>query len=494
MNAKQLCRFRSKVNAFCVLALVFALCQLPFGVSPVSASSRPLARAVAANKAPLSPAVCPASIGFGETIQCSILSAGEIDIYTFTANAGDKVLVRMSKPSGGALVLGTRIYSSGGTKLCEAYNSVPAEIASCTLPSAGTYSIQAMDMLGTHTGNYYLYLQRLNNPGSTVPIAFGQTLMGSMISPAQMDTYTFTANAGDKVLVRMSKFLEEDIVLETRVYSPDGTKLCQAYNAVPAEIASCTLPSAGTYTILATDLLGNRLGDYSLYLQRLNNPGSPAPIAFGQALVGAMISPAQMDTYTFTANAGDKVLVRMNKPSGGSLVLETRVYGPDGVKLCEAYNAVPAEIASCTLPSAGTYTILATDLLGNRLGDYYLYLQRLNNPGNAVPIGRGQALTGSISTAAEMDTYIFTASAGDMVLVKVSKLSGSLWMGVRLYGPDGTQLCEASSSSTATIPGCSMPSNGSYTILVFDSLSGTYTGDYRLYLDCCGVYLPLVTK
>ena len=118
-----------------------------------------------------------------------------------------------------------------------------------------------------------------------------------------------------------------------------------------------------------------------------------------------------------------------------------------------------AEIASCTLTSTGTYTILAYDSYsGTNTGDYYLHLQRLNNPGNATPIDFGQTLSGSIITPAEMDTYTFSASAGDRVLVRMSKASGDLWPGVRIYSPDGTKLCEAYSSATAEIASCALTS------------------------------------
>ena len=78
------------------------------------------------------------------------------------------------------------------------------------------------------------------------------------------------------------------------------------------------------------------------------------------------MTPAEMDTYTFTASAGDKVLVRMSK-SSGDLWPEIRVYSPDGTKLCEAYSSATAEIASCTLTSTGTYTILAYDYYTERI-------------------------------------------------------------------------------------------------------------------------------
>jgi uncharacterized protein YdeI (BOF family) len=315
--------------------------------------------------------LCPPSIAFGETNQCSIGSVSETDSYTFTASAGDKVLVRMNKSSGG-LWSEIRVYSPDAVKLCEAYSSAMAEIASCTLPSAGTYTLLAYDHFGTYTGDYYLYLQRLNNPGSPLPIAFGQTLSGTITTPIKTDSYTFTAGAGDKVLVRMNKS-SGGLWSEVRVYSPDGAKLCEAYSSAMAEIASCTLPSIGIYTLLAYDHFGTYTGDYYLYLQRLNNPGNPLPIAFGQTLSGTITTPIKTDSYTFTAGAGDKVLVRMNKSSGG-LWSEVRVYSPDGAKLCEAYSSAMAEIASCTLSIAGTYTLLAYDHFGTYTGDYRLYL------------------------------------------------------------------------------------------------------------------------
>jgi hypothetical protein len=219
----------------------------------------------------------------------------------------------------------------------------------------------------------------------------------------------------------------------------------------------------------------------------------PPSISFGETIQCSIVSVGETDTYTFTASAGDKVLVRASK-SSGTIWPGIRVF-LGATELCQAGSSITAEIASCPLPSAGTYTILVLDSYsGTFTGDYYLYLQRLNNPGNAIPIAHGQILMGSITTPAEMDTYTFIASVGSKVLVRVSKSSGTIWPGVRIYGPDGTKMCEEGSSTSALIPGCSIPSSGTYAILAYDSYSGTYTGDYRVYLDCCNVYLPLVLK
>jgi len=53
------------------------------------------------------------------------------------------------------------------------------------------------------------------------------------------------------------------------------------------------------------------------------------------------------------------------------------VYGPDGIKVCEATDPSTAEIASCPLTSNGIYLILAFDDSGMLTGNYNLYLRNL---------------------------------------------------------------------------------------------------------------------
>lgn len=103
---------------------------------------------------------------FGQTIQRSIGAAGELDAYTFAANAGDVALARMSVTSGG-LDPHLRIYGPDGTMLCEA--SYPfegsAEISSCALSTNGTYALLVGDYGGTDTGGYNVHLDRVHALG-----------------------------------------------------------------------------------------------------------------------------------------------------------------------------------------------------------------------------------------------------------------------------------------------------------------------------------------
>jgi len=415
-------------------------------------------------------------INFGETICASIDSAGEVDTYTFSASAGDSVLIRMSASSG-SLYPEIRLYGPDGNELAWAWDSRTAEVL-WILPGDGQYTILAADHYGNYTGSYCIFVQRVNNPGNATAIGFGQTISGSIDSAAKTDTYTFSAGAGDSVLIRMSKS-SGSLYPEIRLYGPDGNELAWAWDSRTAEVL-WILPSDGQYTVLTCDHYGNYTGSYCIFVQRLNNPGNATPIGFGQTISGSIDSAAKTDTYTFSAGAGDSVLIRMSK-SSGSLYPEIRLYGPDGNELAWAWDITTAEVL-WILPGDGQYTILAADHYGNYTGSYYVFVQRLNNPGNATPIVFGQTISGSIDTAAKTDTYAFSAVAGDSVLIRMSASPGFLDPEIRLYGPDGNELAWAWDYYSTAEVSWILPGDGQYTILARDS-GGDNTGGYGIFVQ-----------
>jgi hypothetical protein len=321
---------------------------------------------------------CPQRIDFGLTIQCSIDAASEIDTYTFDAQADDRVMLRMARASE-TLQPWIRVFAPDKAQVCESYAERLADLLDCHLPRSGTYSIQVADSSRERkeTGNYTLYLQRLNNPGITLPIAFGQPLSGSIGRPTQIDTYSFEANVDDRILIRMLR-ASETVQPWIRVYAPDGRLTCEAYAERFVEKTDCIIPRTGLYTVLASDASRARTetGNYTLYIQRLNNPGRATLISPRQALSGTIASPAEIHTYTFEGRADDKVVLRMNRTSE-TIQPWMRVYAPNGVLTCEGHSERQAE-AYCTLPRSGTYTLLVADAsrAGTETGAYSLSLTR----------------------------------------------------------------------------------------------------------------------
>ena len=431
--------------------------------------------------------ICPLTISYGETIQCSIDAAGEVDTYAFSANSGDVILARMSS---GQCCNGRSIslYGPGGNLLISKSDYSRVEITQ-TLSVAGNYTLLvtfASGSGGSYTGDYELHLQKLNGPSSATPIVYGQSLTDTIDLAAEFEAHTFSASSGDVILARMSSG-QCCNGREIRLYGPDGNLLISKSDYSRVEITQ-TLSVAGNYTLLVTFASGSGgsyTGDYELHLQKLNGPSSATPIVYGQSLTDTIDLAAEFEAHTFSASSGDVILARM---SSGQCCngREIRLYGPDGNLLISKSDYSRVEITQ-TLSVAGNYTLLVTFASGSGgsyTGDYELHLQKLNGPSSATPIVYGQSLTDTIDLAAEFEAHTFSASSGDVILARMS--SGQCCNGreIRLYGPDGNLLISevdytrVEITQTLTLP-------GSYTFLVgFEGgSSGSLTGEYELHLQ-----------
>jgi hypothetical protein len=166
------------------------------------------------------------------------------------------------------------------------------------------------DYYGGRTGNYGIFVQRLNNPGNATAIGFGQTISGSIDSAAEIDTYTFSASAEDSVLIRMSKssgYLDPQV----RLYGPDGNEVASGWDESSFKV-SCVLPSDGQYTILACDYGGTDTGGYGIFVQTLNLP----TIEIAESVVDNIEFPGQDRFYKFVLPETGQSLISLKTAIG----------------------------------------------------------------------------------------------------------------------------------------------------------------------------------
>jgi len=312
--------------------------------------------------------------------------------------------------------------------------------------------------------------------GGPITVVFGETVSGSIDPAGEVDTYVFSAFAGDTVLVRMSQ-VSGSLWPELRLYSPNGTELGRNWSYAVVEV-NCTLGEDGEYAVEARSYFSDYTGNYGVFFQRLNNPGNAVSTVFGVTVSGFTGLVGEVGTFSFSAAVGDLVLVRMSRVSG-YLWPEIRLFSSNGIELCGDWSYDIAEI-NCTLSEDGGYTVLAHDHFGDYTGNYSIFIQRLDNPGNVVSVVFGATVLGSIDPVGEVDTFGFSAVVGDTVLVRTSWASGYLWPEVRLFAPDGTELKRDWSYGLVEI-NCTLAEDGNYTVLVHDHF-GEYTGNYTLYL------------
>jgi hypothetical protein len=139
-----------------------------------------------------------------------------------------------------------------------------------------------------------------------------------------------------------------------------------------------------------------------------------------------------------------------------------------------------------TIPASGTYTLLVGDCSDTHTGNYALYVQRTNNPSGALILPLDVTQTGALGSAAQNNTYTFSASANSVVDFTMVTTSGSLSPKIRLYNPSGQQVASASPSycngSTIEMNTVTLPVSGAYTVLLADC-SDINSGNYDLYMQ-----------
>ncbi|MCD4811280.1 PKD domain-containing protein [bacterium] len=215
------------------------------------------------------------------------------------------------------------------------------------------------------------------------PIEYGETISGSINYSTEIDTYTFSADSNDTVTIRIDGPSSRSALnTEIRLYAPNGTLLTSQWSYDNLEMLH-TLPDNGEYTIMICDSGIAYTGSYSLFILRINNPSNKTPIVFGETISGSINYSTEIDTYTFSADSNDTVTIRIDGPSSRSaLNTEIRLYAPNGTLLTSQWSYDNLEMLH-TLPDNGEYTIMICDSGIAYIGNYSLFILRLNNPGSA---------------------------------------------------------------------------------------------------------------
>ena len=291
--------------------------------------------------------------------------------------------------------------------------------------------------------------------------------MASIDPAGDLDLYTFSANAGDSILVAVTP-ASGNLYPDVSLYGPDGNELASAwcdYARRPIEI-SRVLPEDGHYTILVRDHYGfGRTGSYGIVGEILNDPGNTVRPAPGETVLASIDPAGDLDLYTFSANAGDSILVAVT-PASGNLYPDVSLYGPDGNELASAwcdYARRPIEI-SRVLPEDGHYTILVREAGGSGgKGNYELSL----NKQVLEQLTLGDPCTAVIS-AGIWHRYYVEVEADKKLLVTLEPNSPTAVL--ELYSRYGQLPDKAQSDWTSKVK----TTLGNYEILISPTNSGTY--------------------
>src|ERR1035441_5582907 len=326
----------------------------------------------------------------------------------------------------------------------------------------------------------------------------------------QTNTWAFTANVGDRIVLRGAALTSTNAFEPwLRIYNPGGVLIADSgiNSSVDVEELALTATNSGTYTVLITDTdYGGFIGTgaYRLYFAQLPGTFVVPPGDEGGSLASGgnydgTIQLGDLDFWSFTANTGDRVVLR------GAALTSTnafdpwlRIYDPHGVLVADSgvNSSVDVEELTLTATNSGTFTVLMTDtdygeFIGT--GTYRLYFAQL--PGTFVvpPGDDGGSLTnggnysGTIQLG-DLDLWSFSANAGDRIIVRGAALTSTNdfepWL--RIYDPHGVLVADSGINSSVDVEELDLTAtnSGTFTVLMTDTDYGGFigTGTYRLYV------------
>jgi len=437
----------------------------------------------------------------------SILVAGQTNSYTFTAAAGERLQVRLAISSG-TLVGKIDLFGPGGTLLASNYNATVASLINDTAVSSGTYTVVVSDASAnsqhgnTGTGIYNLFVTRSTQatPEGTAQTN-GQPTAGT-IDYGDLDTFTLTATAGEKLQLRIVKTSGTTFVPRIDLYDPNGALVTSTYNATVGSLINDTASVSGTYMVVVSDYSGNSAhgndstGTYNLYVTRSTQASAEAvALTNGQPTAGT-IDLGDLDILTFTATAGERMQLRIVKTSGATLVPRIDLYAPNGTLVTSTYSATVGSLINDTASVSGTYMVVVSDYSGNSAhgndstGSYNLYVTRsTQTSADAVALTNGQPTAGTIDLG-DLDILTFTATAGERLQLRIVKTSGSLLVPrIDLYAPDGTLVSATYDASVGSLINDTASVSGTYMVVVSD-----YSGNSAHGNDSTGTYNLYVTR
>ena len=219
-----------------------------------------------------------------------------------------------------------------------------------------------------------------------VTIHYGDCIKDSIVPVGKVNTYLFTATAGDIITVLMGT-TSFSFHPRIEVYSPSGTLLKTSIDSAAftsARIDTLKLAVSGTYTILGLDCCAENGGGYGLSLQRVNPAQNGKISAYGSTVTDTLKSAGSLRGFTFTATASDIVTISIAAPDF-SFRPKIELYTPAGVLLRKATDTTSwssNRISLVQLPSTGTYTILGMDLVGVNPGRFTINVSKVNTPVN----------------------------------------------------------------------------------------------------------------
>ena len=423
----------------------------------------------------------------GNIRRTDVLRAGQANVYSFTARAG-QFLTAIAAPQDGSDLTLDLVGPAGRllTGSDRGFGGDSELITDFSLPLTGTYFLRVGEFFG-QSGDFSLSLQVTDSPlfGGGGAIAFGQEVAGTLRAN-ESHTWVFNGIAGQVLSVVLTPGSEPlDVVL--RLFGPDGERqlnLDEGFSGDAEIIAGYELTISGEYTIEVKDFSG-RGGPYRLALDE-GDSGLANFYEAGDLLSGAVVQetlqPREAHTWFIDGFAGDQISI-IAAPLADNVDLKIWLLTPQLERLVITDDTLSGEIETIalTLPENGQYVLLVEEFYGSG-GGYQISYVVIGN--DLLEVG-GTLLNGETVSdrlrAGKAALWFFDAVADDVVTISVTPATAQTDLVLVLRSPNGSPVItidDAGPGGAELLDAYMLSSDGAWSVLVREFLDGG--GGYTL--------------
>lgn len=272
-------------------------------------------------------------------------------------------------------------------------------------------------------------------------------------------------------------------VFKVSIFNPNGSTLIpETGNCGGALSGPVTLTMTGTYTVLIAS--GGPVGNMSITLYN-DPPDFAGTIVAGGATVPMSLSaPGMTGSLTFngTQNQVVSLDVSLNYtgPCGGIAgVFAVSILRPDGLTLSSFGTCGSFYVDRTTLPITGTYKIVV-DPPNGITPNINITLYNVLDFHGTIPVN-GSATPVPISIPGQSGYMTFSGTAGQQVSLNISAAMSGCCLTVSILNPDLSTLTTTRAQTTQYLDATTLPTTGTYTILLDPDSNSIGTITLNLY-------------
>ena len=332
-------------------------------------------------------------------------------------------------------------------------------------------------------------------------LSFDQPIGGRLNGAVPRAVYAFEALRGEIVSVEL-QVIEGDLLPVLAVVDSTGAPIAASDSALSLE--SIRIPQSQRYFVVVGRFggeLGTTGGAFALTVRRVGvSSASGSALRYGDSVINTIDSLQHQFFYTFRAQRGDLVTARMQRASG-NLDPYLILTDSDGMVIAQnddlpGSGSLDAAIEGVLIREDGIYVLAAGRFggaAGTTSGAFVLTLESAVQSGlgtrfdAAIPIAYGAVIEGEITSTVSALYYTFEGQAGDVIAVRMDRISGALDPLVALTDARARELVsddDGGEGQNALIASFTLPVDGAYTILAtrYERASGKTVGRFRLTL------------